>query len=356
MEQWAINVVVLIVSFIGFGLTYWLSMILLPKVSNTFGTLEITVQCEFASRVHSSLHGVVVPLGVFICLTDCELWPTDANGGAEHVFQRNDCEQILGVFSVVIGYFLFDLGICLYYRYEMWQVFVVHHIVGMAPYIVTCFICENLPLLLGGGILVELANPGMNLEWWLEISNRTDSTLYRVTKHVSFLMWVAWRVGFPSYLIYGLFAFVIPHYEGGSCYITSYMTGILIFVFCWGVFLGMIVPGLLRHHGCIQADTEQLVEPSEEPEHHDWTLRFSDAIAALAMNRPGAMNSPTAQARMAQTVSNVQSLRRAVSTILRRKDGTDLGMRASADDIRQTAPGPNTKGVGLASDPRRRSV
>lgn len=46
--------------------------------------------------------------------------PTD-QCSAEHVFQRNDCEQILGVFSVVIGYFLFDLGICLYYRYEMWQ-------------------------------------------------------------------------------------------------------------------------------------------------------------------------------------------------------------------------------------------
>lgn len=41
----------------------------------------------------------------------------------------------------------------------MVAVFLVHHLLGIAPFIATCFICENLPLLLGGGILVELGNP-----------------------------------------------------------------------------------------------------------------------------------------------------------------------------------------------------
>jgi len=239
---------------VGFSGTFLISVIALPSLSNTYNSLDISTQCEFASRVHSSLHGVVVPTGVIVCLNDCGLWPWDSS--MEEAFRADHCESIQSVFSLVIGYFIFDLGLTLYYQYEHWQVFAVHHIVGMAPFIVTCFICENLPLLLGGGICVELANPGMNLEAWLEQTNRTDTKLYGIVKWFSWVMWLLWRVLVPSFLMYGLCVHVIPNHHNVSCYVISYISGSLIFVFCLAVFGLVVSPGLLRYTGCIPKDQE----------------------------------------------------------------------------------------------------
>jgi len=249
METWAINLICVLIGFVGFGGTFLISMRILPKYSASFAALDVSKQGESASRVHSSLHGIVVPIGVFICLTECELWPWDSD--VETAFRENECDSIQGIFGLVIGYFASDLIITLYYRYELWQVFVVHHVVGMAPYIVTCFICSNLPFLLGGGICVELANPWMNLEAHLDLIGYHDSTAYGVVKHISWWNWVVWRVSFPTFLFFGMVVYVIPHYGGEGCYIMSYITGTLIFLFCCAVFFLVVTPGLLKYHKCI---------------------------------------------------------------------------------------------------------
>ena len=86
----------------------------MPIYSASFAALDVSQQGESASRVHSSLHGIVVPIGVFICLTECELWPWDTD--VETAFRENECDSIQGIFGLVIGYFASDLIITLYYR------------------------------------------------------------------------------------------------------------------------------------------------------------------------------------------------------------------------------------------------
>ena len=159
------------------------------------------MQAEFATRVHSSLHGIVVPIGVFICFSECNLWPTDANGGEETVFRTNECDSMQWVHATVTSYFTFDLGLILYYRCRMWYVFAIHHVLGILPYGIAAFICPNLPLLLGGAILVEVSNPLMNAVLWCEATKKEGTTLYAVLLHACYVAWLIFRVAIPNYLV-----------------------------------------------------------------------------------------------------------------------------------------------------------
>ena len=66
--------------------------------------------------------GVIVPIGVWIALSDCNLWPASAEGGEEAAFRRDECDSITSVFAVVVAYFLFDALLVVKSRYALWQV------------------------------------------------------------------------------------------------------------------------------------------------------------------------------------------------------------------------------------------
>jgi len=240
------NAVFLLAGFILWAVTFSISRLIVPKFSTTYSTMSRANQAEFASRVHSTLHGIIVPVSVVVCLSHCHLLPWE---NEQHAFRTDHCDSIQRVFALVVSYFALDLVLILRYRYDMWMVYVTHHVVGACPYFVSAFICPNLPLLLGLGILVEVTNPLMNLEWLLETEGRQNTKTYDVILHLNWLFWLCFRVLIPCYAMYGLYRYVIPfHGSAVSCYVASYITGHLIFLFCLGVFIIMISPKIHARH------------------------------------------------------------------------------------------------------------
>eukprot|EP00658_Telonema_sp_P-2_P075411 TRINITY_DN6494_c0_g1_i5.p2 TRINITY_DN6494_c0_g1~~TRINITY_DN6494_c0_g1_i5.p2 ORF type:complete len:213 (-),score=50.06 TRINITY_DN6494_c0_g1_i5:18-656(-) len=152
----------------------------------------------------------------------------------------------------------------------------------------------------------------MNWEWWLEITNRKETTVYCVVKHVSYCMWVLWRVTLPCYLVYGLCRYAIPEHGGGGCFLMSYLTGIIIFVFCIAVFTMVMTVSLLKFHGCIK-EVDHVTEPrsSQDMSLQDTFSGLRESLNVLAWERRIA-TSPTAKQRMQTTVRKIQ---RAATTI-----------------------------------------
>eukprot|EP00656_Telonema_subtile_P030357 TRINITY_DN33346_c0_g2_i2.p1 TRINITY_DN33346_c0_g2~~TRINITY_DN33346_c0_g2_i2.p1 ORF type:complete len:137 (-),score=21.42 TRINITY_DN33346_c0_g2_i2:222-632(-) len=118
-----------------------------------------------------------------------------------------------------------------------------------SPYIVAVFVCPNLPLLLGVGIIVEVANVPSNFEWFLENEGRTDSKFYGVTLYVTWLSWLIFRVIIPTYGMYGMYRYVLPYHGTNiSCYLSTCVSGHLIFIFCTIVFATLYTPKVYRWH------------------------------------------------------------------------------------------------------------
>ena len=68
-------------------------------------------------------------------------------------------------------------------------VFIVHHVVGIMPFLFNCFFFPNLQFLVGGGILIELANPFLNwrtaIDLW-ENHNTAIAAKVQVINYVVF--------------------------------------------------------------------------------------------------------------------------------------------------------------------------
>lgn len=151
---------------------------------------------------------------------------------------------------------------------------------------------------------------GVNLEWWLEITNRRDTTLYCVVKHVSWCFWLVWRVSWPSYLFYGMWRYTIPEHGAGGCYIMSYITGHAIFLFCLLVFFGIMTVSLLKFHGCIKDDDLQ----------GDAVQGLRKSLSVIAWERR-IVSSPRSVERLAQTVNKIIRIRGLIGLVPKEEQG-----------------------------------
>ena len=104
---------------------------LMPRLSRTYAMMIRPTQADFASRVHSTIHAIVVPVGLLWSIHHCELW------GQPLV---NTCSSAEVFFSISVGYFLVDLVIISFFKIEFWPVFVTHHIFALLPYAINNFV------------------------------------------------------------------------------------------------------------------------------------------------------------------------------------------------------------------------
>ena len=104
---------------------------IMPRVSRHYSVLTRPLQADFASRVHSTIHAVTVPLGLVWSIYHCNLW------GEPLV---NTCVAAEVFFSISVAYFIVDLFIIIYFKTELWTVFVVHHTLALLPYAINNFI------------------------------------------------------------------------------------------------------------------------------------------------------------------------------------------------------------------------
>jgi len=181
-----------------------------------------------------------------------------------------ECEEAEYFFAIFVAYFVFDLIPTIYYKMDMYKVFVVHHIFGATPYTICCFVPggQNLPFLLGAGSFVELTNPCHNTEYILELLDMQGHWSYPVVVVVTFVAWSIFRFIMPFYLVAILFAESIPVYKGQANCIASYCTGIFVCIFCTIGYLTDRLPRTYRlcypHEAPL--DVLQPLENAMEPE------------------------------------------------------------------------------------------
>ena len=92
MEQHVLNAVFfLLAGLILWATTFAVSWLIVPRVSVAYSTMPLEEQASFVGRVHSSLHGVIVPIGAAVCLSQCNLLSLHDERTA---FLSNECESI----------------------------------------------------------------------------------------------------------------------------------------------------------------------------------------------------------------------------------------------------------------------
>ena len=127
-------------------------------------------------------------------------------------------------------------------------VFRVHHIVKILPFFANCFITPNAHFLVGGGILIEAANPFLSYKSALELLGEKGGTA-RATL-ATWIVWIPVRLVWPTYLVVGMYSKTYPTLGTAPWVLVfTYFTGTGIMVFCFAVFVGALTPEFLQHYG-----------------------------------------------------------------------------------------------------------
>lgn len=266
MVEYVPNAVAFILSFCFWWATYWAGWYVFPRWDRTrarWKTMSESQQYLLCATIQSTLHGIMIPIGIIASLSHCQIWGD---------FTAHDCSAIGPVFACTVSYFAMDGILTVYYRADLWVVYLIHHIVGSLPFIINCFVCQNMQFLVGGGILIEIANPFLNMRMILELFNLKNSDLAADLTYATAVIWLFVRVAWPLYLLYGMMHSAIPS-QGASdpCWgvIPTYVTGWAIAVFCTGVFLFVLLPDVFwywrgEHRKVDAADAAATAQPGVE--------------------------------------------------------------------------------------------
>jgi hypothetical protein len=67
-------------------------------------------------------------------------------------------------------------------------VFIVHHVVGIMPFLFNCFFFPNLQFLVGGGILIELANPFLNWRTAIDLWENHNTAIAAKVQVINYMV------------------------------------------------------------------------------------------------------------------------------------------------------------------------
>ena len=124
------NVISVLISLLVWMATYYSGWWLLPgrvveeRVWNE--KLDETKRYLLCSCLHSTLHGILVPIGIIASISHCNIW---------NDFKSNDCSEIELVFAWTVSYFAFDFCLVLKYQADFWKVFVVRDFTNVLSFL-----------------------------------------------------------------------------------------------------------------------------------------------------------------------------------------------------------------------------
>ena len=210
------------------------------KTKGVWAKLNESKKQLMVSLVNSTVHGTLIPIGVIIDFTKCNIWGD---------FLSASCSHVEIWFSLTAAYFLVDIGLLLMYPDEELQnLYLVHHAIGAAPYLINVFYCPNLQFLVGAGIIIEAANPCLNASLLLELYGMENSEYAAGVLYFTVLVWTGLRIVLPLYLCWGMITISFPVLGLDACnggVILTYMTGFLITFFCICVLVVKLIPKML---------------------------------------------------------------------------------------------------------------
>lgn len=188
---------VCVAAFFVAGVCYYLSHFL-SKLVPAYNTLTPGGQAEWCSRVVSNIHAVIVTYGSLRILSSdvYDKYPYTA-WSEEGRFYAN----------ILLGYFLYDLILCLSYKQLRTVGTLFHHCLGLFYYTVVN-VSGHAQYLAMLWLASELTTPFVNMRWFLFVMKKTDTTLYLVNGMLMTLGFLLWRVIYiPGSALYTLYYF-----------------------------------------------------------------------------------------------------------------------------------------------------
>eukprot|EP01134_Creolimax_fragrantissima_P003778 CFRG3778T1 len=222
------------------ALSYYGTYAIMTRNSKTFRNMSAGDKADCAARTYSTLHAVVVPIGLLCVVFNNRLWDDILDSSAHYA-------EIF--FACSCGYFAFDAYVVSSSKLDNWVVFVIHHIFGVMSYFMACFVpgCSQPYYILCLGLMVEFANPLINALWWMDKYSKTHLNIYAWVLYSHYVVWIIVRQLLPVYLTYLIVRQVIPAYGLCMCIIPMYLTGLFIVPFCTYVFVFLLTPELRGH-------------------------------------------------------------------------------------------------------------
>ncbi|KDO21469.1 hypothetical protein SPRG_12512 [Saprolegnia parasitica CBS 223.65] len=198
-------------------------------------------KADWCSRINSTIHAIVIVAGVVyaICVID---WDKD-------YLPMSSIQPACTVFSIAIGYFLFDLIVVIAWPVPMQWVFVIHHIVAVVPYIINNFVsaCTGCQFGLLLFLLVEIATLPLNARGFMESMGRHDSLSHTRSIYATYVTWAVTRTLLPVYLLYVFWSFSYPaDKDDNVCFYPNLICAHIIAAFCVGVFCFVHTPEIMH--------------------------------------------------------------------------------------------------------------
>ncbi|KAL3674735.1 hypothetical protein V7S43_000667 [Phytophthora oleae] len=285
------NVLVAGIAFAFFWVNFGLSWHLSSRRVAEFSSFTSAQKADWCSRVNSTIHAVLVVIGVAYALADIS-W-------ADGFMPMTSIRAASFIFSIAIGYFLCDLIVIIVWPVPMQLVFIIHHIVAVVPYFINNFIscCAACQFGLLLFLLVELATLPLNARGFMDARDRQDSKNYMRSIYTTYIIWGISRTALPIFVMYDFWAYAYPSDRNhDTCFFPNLVSAHLIALFCVGVFFFVHTPEMIRirrehrrAHGAADSSGEVAIN-TDDADLVD--LEVTDAPSAKA-NKPSSLRSLT---------------------------------------------------------------
>ncbi|XP_062450549.1 TLC domain-containing protein 5-like [Rhea pennata] len=151
---------------------------------------------EWSCRLVTLLHGVIVTcLSGYIALLDGP-WPLTHAGSPNTSLQTH-------VLSLTLGYFIFDLGWCLYFQTEG-DLMLFHHTLSICGMIMVLGLGKSATEVNAVVFVSEITNPLLQTRWFLREIGCYHSILGEVVDFFFVFLFLVLRIGGGALIVYAM--------------------------------------------------------------------------------------------------------------------------------------------------------
>lgn len=153
---------------------------------------------EWSCRLVTLLHGVAVTcLSGYVVLLDGP-WPLTHAGSPNTPLQ-------IHVLALTLGYFIFDLGWCLYFQTEG-DLMLLHHTLSICGMIVVLGLGKSATEVNAVVFVSEITNPLLQARWFLREMGRYHTLLGEVVDFFFVLLFLVLRIAGGALIMYAMLA------------------------------------------------------------------------------------------------------------------------------------------------------
>ncbi|XP_023797227.1 transmembrane protein 136-like [Cyanistes caeruleus] len=152
--------------------------------------------CKWSCRLVTLLHGLIVTfLSGYVVFLDGP-WPLTHAGSPNTPLQ-------IHVLSLTLGYFIFDLGWCLYFQTEG-DLMLLHHTLSICGMILVLGLGKSATEVNAVVFVSEITNPLLQTRWFLREMGSYHTFLGKAVDFLFVLLFLVLRIGAGAWIMYGM--------------------------------------------------------------------------------------------------------------------------------------------------------